>query len=168
MDTATVALALVLGLALSLSTGLRAFLAPFFLSVASWAGWVHPSAALAWMASPLAVVAFGSAIVFETAADKIPAVDHVMDSLHLFLKPVAGALVAMAMMQGVDPVVGAVAGICTGGVVAGTMHVAKATVRVGSTATTVGMGNPVLSILEDVFAVGLAACAAIGAGAITT
>ncbi len=164
MDAATVSLAIVLGLALSLSTGLRAFLAPFFLSLAAWFGWVELDGALGWMASGLAVGTFGCAILFEIAADKIPVVDHTMDALHVFLKPVAGTLVAMAMMEGVDPLVASVAGLCTGGLIAGGTHLAKAAVRVGSTSTTAGAGNPVLSILEDVLAIGLAGAAALGAG----
>lgn len=166
MDIAAVSLAIVLGLALSLSTGLRAFLAPFFLSLAAWLGWVELDGALSWMASGVAVGTFGCAILFEVAADKFPAVDHLMDTLHGFLKPVAGTLVAMAMMEGVDPLVASVAGLSTGGIIAGGTHLAKASVRVGSTATTAGTGNPVLSILEDVVAIVLAGAAALGAGAL--
>lgn len=166
MDAATIALAVVLGLALSLSTGLRAFLAPFFLALGGWTGWIAFDGPLAWMSSGLAVTTFGLAIVFEIAADKFPAVDHLMDTLHVFLKPVAGTLVAMAMMEGVDPVVAGVAGLCTGGLLAGGTHIAKASVRVGSTATTAGTGNPILSILEDIAAVVLAGAAALGAGAL--
>jgi uncharacterized membrane protein len=163
MDVYTVVAALILGLVLSLSTGLRAFLAPFGLSFAVWMGWLDLGPQLQWMGSPLAVGTFGAAILFEMAADKFPAVDHVMDVLHVFVKPVAGALVAYAATGGADPLVASVAALATGGVIAGGTHLAKASVRVGSTTCTVGTCNPVISVVEDIAAVALAGAGVVGA-----
>ncbi|MFZ5475867.1 MAG: DUF4126 domain-containing protein [Myxococcota bacterium] len=121
---------------------------------------------MAWLGSPAAVVVFGSAIVFELAADKVPALDHAMDVLHVFFKPAAGTLVAMAFMEGVDPLVGAVAAVATGGVVAGATHLTKATVRLGSTCTSGGTCNPLVSVAEDVVAIALGGLAAWGVAAL--
>lgn len=163
MDALSIAAALGLGLLLSLSTGLRAFLAPFALSLAGFSGWIDLGENLQWLGSPLALATFGAAIVFEVAADKIPAVDHVMDMLHVVIKPAAGTLVALSFMEGVDPLMAGVASLATGGVIAGGTHLAKAGLRIGSTCTTAGTCNPVVSILEDIAAVGLAAAATWGA-----
>jgi uncharacterized membrane protein len=155
MPDLSILLALTLGLLLSLSAGLRAFFAPAALAVAGWQGWVELPAALAWLAHPVSVLTFTAAVLCEVASDKIPLVDHAMDALHVVVKPATGALVALAALQGAPPVVAAAAAIVTGGAVAGGAHVAKATVRAGSTATSAGAANPVLSLLEDGAAVAL-------------
>jgi len=163
MELADLAVAVSLGLLLSVSCGLRAFLGPFLVSAACYAGWVRPDAAWAWMSSPIAFATFGVAVVTEILADKIPTLDHAMDTVHTLLKPAAGALMALAFVHGVDPLVAAVAGLATGGVVAGGLHLTKAGLRVGSTATTGGLGNPFISLAEDVLAIGLASVATFGA-----
>lgn len=155
MDWSTVALMVGLGVVLSASTGLRAFVAPFILACAGGLGWVQLSDQLAWLATPLCIGALAIAIILEILADKVPLVDHAMDSVHLLLKPAAGALASAALMDGSSPMLGWVAALVGGGTVAGMTHVAKAGLRVGSTSTTFGAGNPILSVLEDLFAVAL-------------
>jgi hypothetical protein len=88
----------------------------------------------------------------EFAADKVPAVDHAWDVIHTLIRPVAGALVAWAAVSDKIPH-GAVilASVLAGGAALGS-HATKATLRGLSTLTTAGMGNPVLSLLEDGFA----------------
>ncbi|MEA2162887.1 MAG: hypothetical protein QOK37_1014 [Thermoanaerobaculia bacterium] len=88
----------------------------------------------------------------EFAADKIPTVDHVWDVIHTVIRPIAGALVAWAAVSDRIPR-GAVivAAILAGGAALGS-HATKAAVRGASTLTTAGVGNPILSLIEDVFA----------------
>jgi Domain of unknown function (DUF4126) len=88
----------------------------------------------------------------EFVADKVPAVDHAWDVIHTLIRPVAGALVAWAAVSDRIPH-GAVilASIIAGGTALGS-HATKATLRGVSTLTTAGLGNPVLSVLEDAFA----------------
>jgi len=90
--------------------------------------------------------------LIEFAADKVPAVDHAWDVVHTLIRPVAGALVAWAAVSDKIPH-GAVilASVLAGGAALGS-HATKATLRGLSTLTTAGMGNPVLSLLEDGFA----------------
>ncbi len=145
-----------LGLVLSLATGLRAFLVPFALACAQGLGWIDLGTSMHWMGSPLAIGTFGAAIAIEICADKVPVLDHAFDVLHVVLKPLAGSLAAVALMQGQNPVVHAVAGIATGGVIAGGTHFTKAAFRVGTTASTGGLGNTVISVCEDVLALALA------------
>ncbi len=156
MEPTTFAAAFGLALLLASSCGLRAFLAPFFLSAAAYEGYVSLPAELAWMGSPLAVATFSLAIILEVVADKVPLIDHSFDALHVVIKPVLGALAGVAIVGPDAPVVGAVAAMAGGGLLAGGAHLAKASVRVGSTATTLGSGNWVLSLLEDGLALALA------------
>lgn len=89
--------------------------------------------------------------MIEFVADKIPAVDHAWDVIHTFIRPLAGALIGFvsASPDASDGLV-VTAAILGGGAALGS-HVAKASLRAASTATTGGTANPILSILEDVF-----------------
>jgi Domain of unknown function (DUF4126) len=88
----------------------------------------------------------------EFVADKVPVVDHMWDVIHTIIRPAAGALVAWAAVSDRIPR-GAVilAAVIAGGAALGS-HATKATLRGASTLTTGGLGNPVLSLLEDGFA----------------
>jgi Domain of unknown function (DUF4126) len=90
--------------------------------------------------------------LLEFIADKIPTVDHVWDVIHTIIRPAAGALVAWAAVSDRIPH-GAVilAAVIAGGAALGS-HATKATLRGASTLMTGGLGNPVLSLLEDAFA----------------
>ena len=154
---ASAASAVGLGLLLSVSCGLRAFLAPFALSACAYLGWVNLGADFAWMADGCVVATFGAAILIEVAADKFPAVDHMFDSMHLFLKPALATLAGAALLSGPgsSPLFASVLALCTTGALAGVTHVTKAGVRLGSSASTLGFGNPLLSLTEDAVAVAL-------------
>lgn len=105
------------------------------------------------------LIAIAVLYAIEFVADKIPAVDHLWDIIHTFIRPVAGAVVAWAATSNQIPR-GAVivATILAGGVALGA-HATKATLRGTSTLTTAGLGNPILSLIEDVFAFATAAVA---------
>jgi hypothetical protein len=87
--------------------------------------------------------------LIEFFADKIPAVNHVNDLIQTFVRPVAGAIVFAASAQtltDVNPVLSLAAGL----LVAGGVHAVKSVaVRPAVTATTAGVGNVPVSILED-------------------
>jgi hypothetical protein len=89
-------------------------------------------------------------VLVEGLADKVPAVDHLNDIVGTFVRPVAGAVLFGAAMSGavtsLDPRLALLAGALTAGVT----HGAKATARPIVTVTTGGIGNPVVSTLEDV------------------
>ena len=144
---------LLLGIGLAASSGLRAFLPLFALALAFHFGF-GPSATghFAWLASPVALGALGIAAALEIAGDKIPAVDHALDSVGTVVRPVAGALAAGAVLNGHDPATGALLGLIVGAPVAFGVHGAKATTRGASSVTTLGLANPVFSVLEDAFA----------------
>lgn len=105
------------------------------------------------------LIAVGVLFAIEFVADKVPLIDHVWDIIHTFIRPVAGAVVAWGATSNEIPR-GAVivATVLAGGVALGA-HVTKATIRGASTLTTAGLGNPVLSLIEDVFALITAAIA---------
>ncbi len=86
----------------------------------------------------------------EFFADKIPAINHFNDGVQTIVRPIAGAIVFAAsanVITDIHPVLAMAAGV----LVAGGVHAVKATaVRPAVTATTGGVGNVPVSILEDV------------------
>ena len=89
--------------------------------------------------------------LIEILVDKIPAVDTVNDIIQTVIRPAAGALLfasTTGAVEGVEPVLAITAGL----LVAGGVHAAKATLRPLVTASTLGVGNPIVSTIEDVIA----------------
>jgi len=89
-------------------------------------------------------------LTIEFFADKAPAVNHINDIMQTFIRPVAGAVVFAAsanVFSEIHPIVALSAGI----LVAGGVHTVKSVaVRPAVTATTAGVGNVPVSILEDI------------------
>jgi uncharacterized membrane protein len=157
MSFTHLALGLLLGLGLSASTGLNTFLPLLLLSAAARfnvAG-VELGTKFDWLTSDAAMITLIIACVVELIADKIPAVDHFLDSAGTIVRPVAGAVASASVLTGVDPMVAAVLGIIVGAPTSLGMHTLKAGTRVASSATTFGCANPVISIIEDVIAFAL-------------
>lgn len=142
-------IAVMMGLALAATCGLRAFLPLLTITLLAITGHVDLGPGFQWMASPVTAVCFGTACVAETASDKIPLVDHFMDSIGVLVKPTAAAIAAASMVTGFDPLLALVLGLLTGGAAAEMVHVAKAKVRAASTVLTGATANPVLSVAED-------------------
>lgn len=143
-----------LGLGLASATGLRTFLPLLMLALAARFGLfgVALNEQMSWLADWPAIAALGVAAVVEFAGDKIPVVDHGLNVLGSFTRPVAGAVAAGSVFAGLDPTTAAVAGIIVGAPTAFAFNAAQGGARLTSTATTGGVGNPVLSFIEDVLA----------------
>lgn len=106
-----------------------------------------------FFASTPVLITVGVLYAVEFFADKIPAVDHVWDAVHTFVRPAAGALVGWAATADTLPQGWLVMASVIAGGAALSSHVAKASLRVASTTTTAGVASPVLSLVEDVFAI---------------
>ena len=141
-----------LGLGLSAATGLRTFLPLLILGLAARFGLfgatINPHAA--WMHSTPALIALGVATLAELLADKVPIVDHALSAMGTVTRPLAGALAAGAVFSQADPAVAILAGIVIGAPTALAFHSAQTGARLLSTTTTGGLGNPFVSILEDI------------------
>ena len=143
-----------LGLGLAASTGLRTFLPLLMLALAARFGWfgVELNEQMQWLHSDAAVAALGVAAAVEFTADKIPVVDNALSGIGLVVRPLAAALAAGSLFVGVDPLLAAVAGIIVGAPTALAFNAAQGGLRLASTATTGGLGNPVISLFEDALA----------------
>jgi len=139
-----------MGIGLAACAGLRAFLPLFVVGLAGRLDLVALSESFGWLESWPALVVFGAAVVVEVLADKFPLVDHVLDSVQVFVKPIAGAFVMATVVEDWTTLYVTVILVITGGSSAGLVHLTKAKLRLVSSATTAGFGNPVLSTSEDV------------------
>ncbi|KQY80569.1 hypothetical protein ASD25_09640 [Brevundimonas sp. Root1423] len=143
-----------LGLGLASATGLRTFLPLLMLALAARFEMfgVRLIDQMDWLVSWPAIAALATATVAEFAGDKVPAIDHALNAIGYVTRPVAGAVAAGSVFWGVDPAAAAIAGIIVGAPAALAFNAAQTGVRVGSTATTAGFGNPVVSVIEDFLA----------------
>jgi hypothetical protein len=99
----------------------------------------------------------GAAVVLyliEFVADKIPWVDSMWDSAHTVIRPLGGAVVAVATLGDQSPSLQAVVALLGGTIAAGS-HLTKAGTRVAANASPEPFSNWILSLLEDAFVVGL-------------
>jgi hypothetical protein len=92
--------------------------------------------------------------VVEFIADKIPWVDSIWDSIHTFVRPAGGALVALATVGEASPTNELLVALVGGGVAAGA-HFTKAGTRVAANTSPEPFSNWALSFFEDIFVIGL-------------
>ena len=148
-----------LGLAASVSllSGWRIYLCVFAVGWAMRFGWVPLPAhvhSLDVLASPWVIGASGIGLVAELLADKIAWFDSLWDAVHSAVRPIGGALLAMAIIDPSDPVWQAVS-LLLGGSAALMTHSAKAGARAVVNASPEPVSNVVVSTGEDITTAGL-------------
>jgi hypothetical protein len=148
-EAAALIVQIAMGLSLAACAGLRAFLPLFVVGVAGKFDLLPLLRSFEWLESWPALTVFGVAVVAELLGDKFPVIDNALDAIQTFVKPVAGVILMTSVLTELSPLQAAVLGLIAGSTAAGAVHVTKAKLRLASTATTAGVGNPFLSLLED-------------------
>ncbi|HLZ25221.1 MAG TPA: DUF4126 family protein [Ktedonobacterales bacterium] len=149
---------LLAALGLSSTAGLRAYLPLLAIGVAGnvpgpFDGKLIPlQGNFALLSNPLVLIVLAALTVGEFTVDKIPVVDHLSDAVHTFIRPLAGAMIMAGTANSLSDTSQWGAAIL-GGVLALAFHGVKASTRPAVTATTAGLGNPIVSLIEDVVAV---------------
>ena len=150
------------GMGLSAAAGLNAYI-PFLVValIARFSDVITLPASYAWIESWWAIGVGSVLLLAEVVLDKIPAVDTVNDAVQTFIRPSMGGLVFATTSAAEDldrstwmtqhPWVGVVLGV----VVSGLVHSGKVAARPPINATTVGVGAPVVSTIEDGTSIGL-------------
>ncbi len=161
--------ALLTGLGLAAPAGLNAYLPLLVLALAdrfSDTITLEPPYDLLSSTGAIAVVVL--LLTIEVVVDKVPGLDHANDLVQSAIRPAAGAVLAMAVATaaagspagaavvpgggadagGLNPVLAMLIGLVT----AGAVHAAKATARPAVTLGTGGIGNPLVSVGEDLIA----------------
>lgn len=136
---------------LSASAGLNAYIPLLIIALlARFTSLIHLDAPWDTLTSPWVIGLLIVLGAIEFFADKFPAVNHVNDILQTFVRPVAGAITFAAsakVITNVHPVLSMACGL----LVAGAVHSVKAfAIRPAVTATTGGVANVPVSIMEDI------------------
>lgn len=106
------------------------------------------------LANPWVMGVAGLAAFMEFFADKVLWLDSVWDSVHTFIRPVGGALLALAVIDPADPATQAVAFILGGGASL-LAHGGKASARAVVNTSPEPFSNIAVSAVEDVATTGL-------------
>lgn len=141
-------LSFLVGLGLSAATGFRVFVPLLVMSVASRSGHLSLSPDFAWIGSWPALVTFAAATLFEVGGYYIPWLDNLLDTIATPAAVVAGTVVMASMVTDMSPFLRWGLAAIAGGGAAGVVQVSTGLVRLTSTATTGGLGNPVVSTAE--------------------
>lgn len=133
---------------LSGAAGLNAFIPLLVVGLLGHFGVVDLAAPFDTLASWPAIGVVSVLLAIEVVIDKFPGADHVNDMVQTFLRPTAGAVLFAAeagVMSDVPPVVWLALGLVTALGVHGTKTVARPII----TASTLGVGTPIVSTVED-------------------
>ena len=144
--------AILTGLGLAMPAGLNAYIPLLALALADRATTlVTLNAPYNALSSNAGIAILVILLTIETAVDKVPGVDHVNDIIQSFVRPAAGAIVALASTSGVVSISPAIM-VLLGVVLAGSVNAVKVTTRPAVTVGTAGVFNPIVSIGEDIVA----------------
>ncbi len=144
---------IIAGFGLAAPAGLNAWLPLLITGLAGRLHFITLAAPFDILTSTWALLVIGFLLTIEVFADKIPAVDSINDIIHTFIRPAAGGVLFAAqsgMVHGMDPTFSFILGALS----AGSVHVVKAGARPLITATTGGLGNPLVSLVEDMISAG--------------
>ena len=106
-------------------------------------------------------IIIGTALVLyaiEFVADKIPWLDSLWDAVHTLIRPVGGALIAVAALGDASPTVEGLVALLGGTLAAGS-HFTKAGTRAAANTSPEPFSNWALSLAEDAFVIGLSTLA---------
>ena len=148
MDLTQSLLSVALGVGLAAAVGLRVFLPLLVVAIAAWAGMLPLSESFQWLGTWPAVLTLAVATVAEIAAYYLPGVDHLLDVVAAPAALVAGSVAAAAVMTDLPPLVKWITAIIAGGGAAGLTQGLSSLIRLKSTVTTGGLGNPIVATGE--------------------
>ena len=150
---------LCIGLGLSAACGFRVFVPMLGVSLAHRAGHMELGSGFEWLGSDLAMIALLLATIVEVAAYFVPWIDNLLDTIAMPAAVVAGTMMTGAMTGEMSPMFKWSLAIIAGGGAAGAVQTVTTIVRGTSSATTGGLGNPLVSTGELAGSAGITAMA---------
>jgi hypothetical protein len=139
-----------IGLGLAASSGFRIFLPMLAANIASLSGFHQFSGGFEWLNTWTAFGILTTAAIAEIAAYYIPWLDNLLDHIALPIAVAAGTLLSASFISAdMAPALKWGLGLVAGGSTAGIIHSGMGLLRLGSTATTGGFGNPFVTTAEN-------------------
>jgi hypothetical protein len=136
----------------ALASGINLYATVAVLGLVSRYGLVDLPASFRGFDHPVIIGVALAMYVIEFAADKIPWVDSVWDTVHTVVRPLGGAIVAVTALGESSVVMQSLVALLAGGV-AMTTHLSKAGTRAVANTSPEPFSNWLLSIAEDIFAI---------------
>jgi len=141
-------------LGFSLAAGVNLYATVAILGLAARYGWVALPDQFQAFNNDFVIGAAIVMYVIEFFADKIPYFDSLWDGIHTAIRPIGGALIAVTTLGDASPTTKALVALL-GGMVAASSHLTKTSTRAAANTSPEPFSNWILSLGEDVFAVGL-------------
>jgi hypothetical protein len=141
-------------LGFSFAAGINLYATVAILGLSSRYGWVQLPEQFRVFDNDFVIGAALVLYVVEFVADKVPWIDSMWDAVHTVIRPLGGALIAVATLGDASPAVEGLAALLGGSLAAGS-HFTKAGTRAVANTSPEPFSNWILSISEDLFVVGL-------------
>ncbi len=141
---------LCLGITLSAACGLRIFIPPLILSLASLFGDLQLAPSLQWIGTYPALIVLVTATVVEILAYYVPGISNLLDLIEIPTAIAIGTLLTAATLGDLNPVLKWSLAILAGGGSAGIVESATATTRFAATTLSIGAANPFVSTIEAI------------------
>ncbi|MFN8355583.1 MAG: DUF4126 domain-containing protein [Spirosomataceae bacterium] len=138
-----------LGIGLAACCGFRVFVPLLVTNISYLAGYATPSVGFEWMGTWGAFALLATATVIEIIAYYVPLLDNLLDHLATPAAFIAGTLLMTSLLPESQPIAKWALGLILGGGSAGVIQVGTHLLRLGSTATTGGIGNPIVATAEN-------------------
>ena len=138
----------------AVASGLRLYATVAVLGFLGRSGVITLPGGLQVLAHSWVIVVASSLYLVEFVADKVPWVDSLWDAVHTVIRPIGGALIAVATLGQASPTIQGLVALL-GGSLAASTHFTKAGTRAVANASPEPFTNWILSLAEDVFVVGL-------------
>jgi hypothetical protein len=142
----------------SFAAGINLYATVAILGLAKRYGWVDLPEQFRVFDNDVVIAVAIVLYVIEFVADKVPWVDSVWDAIHTVIRPIGGAVIAVATLGDASPTVKGLVALLGGALATGT-HLTKAGTRAAANTSPEPFTNWILSLSEDVFVIGLAALA---------
>lgn len=141
-------------LGFSFAAGLNLYATVAVLGLADRYGWVALPPQYAIFNHDIVIYTALVMYVLEFIADKVPWVDTLWDGIHTAIRPLGGALIAVATLGEASPTMQGLVALL-GGAVAASTHLTKASTRAVANASPEPFSNWLLSFAEDLFVLAL-------------
>lgn len=141
-------------LGFSFAAGLNLYATVAILGLASRFDWVELPPQFKVFDNDIVIAAAIVMYVIEFVADKVPWFDSMWDAVHTVIRPLGGALIAVATLGHANPTVQGLVALL-GGSIAATSHLTKAGTRAVANASPEPFTNWILSLTEDGLVLGI-------------
>lgn len=141
-------LSICLGIGLAAACGFRVFVPLLVIGIAAKTEYLTLAEGMDWMATAPAILCFFLATVLEIGAYYIPWLDNLLDTIASPAAVIAGAVATASVVQDMSPFLRWTVALIAGGGIAAVIQGGTVGLRSGSTLTTGGLTNFLVSTLE--------------------